>query len=304
MSNLVVQQLEAQLPVRMEEFEQASSSKNINFTAEAGFALQLLSSNSYLGGIAQRNPNSLRAAIINVAAIGTTLNPAEKKAFLVPRGGAVCLDISYRGLADIAVTSGAAEWVDVKLVYANDEYQSGGMGELPHHKPANPFNGGAGELIGVYAVAKRKDGSFAVREMSMEQVNAIKARSESGKKGNGPWKTDFLEMVRKTPVKAVVKMLQGTNSRIDSAIQMLNQQGEGIDFASEKKANPRDLNCDSGAQSAINALLQQCGLQLNQIPMQMITSNHIESVADLTQLEAGQLIAMLKMKLNTMNKAQ
>jgi recombination protein RecT len=38
-----------------------------------------------------------------VAAIGITLNPASKLAYLVPRDGMVCLDISYMGLLHRAV---------------------------------------------------------------------------------------------------------------------------------------------------------------------------------------------------------
>lgn len=290
----IIQNLESRLPVRADEFDQVRSDDKINFAQEAGFALQILGGNSYLDGIARKNPESLRNAIINVAAIGTTLNPAEKKAYLVPRGGVVCLDISYRGLADLAVDSGAAEWVDAKLVYANDEYQAAGMGQLPHHRPANPFTGGRGELVGVYAAAKRKDGTYAVKEMDMAAINAIKNRSESGKKGNGPWKTDFEAMMLKTPMKAVVKYLQGTNKRIDAAIEMLNRQGEGIDFASEQRASPRDINCDQQAQGMINELLNTIGMQFSQVPIHMITKNTVTEVSDLTQLEAGQLIAMLR----------
>ncbi|WP_372943952.1 recombinase RecT [Shewanella sp.] len=301
----IIQNLEQRLPVRYDEFNDVRTDDKISFAQEAGFALQLLGNDSYLDGIARKNPESLRNAIINVASIGVTLNPAEKKAYLVPRGGAVCLDVSYRGLADLAVDSGAAVWVDAKLVYANDEYQPAGMGELPYHKPANPFlPSGKGNLIGVYAAAKRPDGTYAVKEMDMDQINAIKGRSESGKKGNGPWKTDFEEMVLKTPMKSVVKRLQGTNKRIDNAIDLLNRQGEGIDFASEQKANPRDLNCDASAQAQINDYLQQLGMTFDQLPLQMVTQNAVSSPADLTQLEAGQLIYMLRSRVNKLGANQ
>lgn len=296
----LIQSLEDCLPVSSSDFMAVSTCKEITYAQEAGFALQILRGNSYLDGVARKNPDSLRSALINIAAIGTTLNPAEKKAYLVPRGGAVCLDISYRGLSDIAVNSGACEWIDAKLVYANDEYQSGGMGELPVHKPANPFTGNRGQLIGVYAAAKRHDGTYAVKEMDMQQINAIKNRSESGKKGSGPWKTDFEEMCLKTPMKNIVKRLQGSNARIDAAIHMLNQQGEGIDFASEQRQAPRDTNCSADAQAQIDDLLNRCGMSFSDIPLHAVTQNQVSSPDGLTQLEAGQLIAMLKMRANKM----
>jgi recombination protein RecT len=86
------------------------SDKSIEFDREAGFALQILQGSDYLRSIALSNRESLYAAITNVAAIGVSLNPAEKLAYLVPRKKAVCLDISYMGLLDIAQSAGAIRW--------------------------------------------------------------------------------------------------------------------------------------------------------------------------------------------------
>ncbi len=305
MQNQLITNLESQLPVTQKDFEAVSTDNKITFAQEAGFSLQLLGANDFLGRVARQNPQSLRDAIINVAAIGTTLNPAEKKAYLVPRKGTVCLDLSYRGLADLAVASGACEWVDAKLVYFNDEYVSGGMGELPTHKPANPFKGDRGELVGVYAAAKRKDNTYAVREMDMKQINAIKARSESGKKNMGPWKTDYNEMVLKTPVKAVVKMLQGTNTRIDNAINMLNNNGEGVDFNSETKPHVKDVNASKEAQQMVTDLLNQVDMEWE--PNGAIANainSPAQTVSELTELECGKVIGLLEMKIKNMQRAQ
>ena len=303
MKTELITTLENNLPVTQQDFDSVSTDSKVTYAQEAGFALQLLGANDFLGKMARNNPQSLRDAIINVSAIGTTLNPAEKKAYLVPRKGVVCLDLSYRGLADLAVASGACEWIDAKLVYDNDKYEAGGMGELPKHTPANPFKGQRGELIGVYAAAKRKDGSYAIREMDMQQINAIKARSESAKRGGGPWKTDFNEMVLKTPVKAVVKMLQGTNTRIDNAVNMLNSQGEGIDFNSESKIHPRDVNASQKAQAMVNDLLSQNDMQWEQYgPMANAIGSEAASVDELTELECGKLIGLLEIRLRKMQE--
>ena len=58
---------------------------DLNFAKECEFALQILSKNDYLLGIAKTNPFSLKSAISNVAAIGISLNPALAYAYLVPR---------------------------------------------------------------------------------------------------------------------------------------------------------------------------------------------------------------------------
>ncbi|MGP0745242.1 recombinase RecT, partial [Escherichia coli] len=85
---------------------------------------------------------------INVAAIGITLNPASKLAYLVPRDGMVCLDISYMGLLHIAMESGVISWGQAKLVHANDTYESNGLDKAPTHK-YNAF-GDRGDIVGVY----------------------------------------------------------------------------------------------------------------------------------------------------------
>lgn len=88
----------------------------LKFESECLFAKQQLLKNDYTLTAAQNNPAALRAAILNVAAIGISLNPALAHAYLVPRspGSAkdasgryvskpaqVCLDISYRGLVKL-----------------------------------------------------------------------------------------------------------------------------------------------------------------------------------------------------------
>ncbi|EON5390422.1 recombinase RecT, partial [Escherichia coli] len=67
----------------------------LTWAKESQFAIQQFQKNDFLAKTAQANLPSARNAIINVAAIGITLNPSSKLAYLVPRGGAVCLDISY-----------------------------------------------------------------------------------------------------------------------------------------------------------------------------------------------------------------
>jgi recombination protein RecT len=198
----------------------------VNWPAEANYAMQLLSANNYALGIAQKNPISVQNSLRNAAAIGVSLNPASKNAYLVPRGGAICLDISYMGLLHLAMSTGSIEWGQSKLVYANDSYENLGIDQAPSHK-YNAF-GARGELVGAYCVVRTSTGAYLTEEMSIDQLLAVKARSESGKQNKGPWFTDFEEMCRKTVVKRAAKMWPKVN-RLDDAIQYLNTDGgEGI----------------------------------------------------------------------------
>jgi recombinational DNA repair protein RecT len=57
----------------------------------------------------------------------------------------------------------------------------------------------------VYMIARLKDGSVQTEVMTIEDVNRIRARSQSA--NDGPWATDYTEMARKTVLKRGCKYL-------------------------------------------------------------------------------------------------
>ncbi|EPR2039519.1 recombinase RecT, partial [Escherichia coli] len=183
--------------------------------------------NDFLAKTAQANLPSARNAIINVAAIGITLNPSSKLAYLVPRGGAVCLDISYMGLLHLAQVTGAIQWGQCKLVYEKDIYESNGIDCAPTHK-YNPFVD-RGARIGGYCVVKTSEGDYLTEEMSNREIEVIRACSKAGGKGgSSPWDSFPDEMARKAIVKRASKYWP-RRDRLDTAIDYLNTQaGEGI----------------------------------------------------------------------------
>ena len=208
----------------------------LNFKREASFALQLLGNNSFLLGVASENPASLENAISNLAAIGISLNPATKEAYLVPRNRSVCLDISAIGLIKLATDSGSIEWAQSKLFHQNDKFTDNGVGKEPTH--VFEAFGERGPIMGVYAVAKTKGGDFLTETMSIKECHDIRDRSEAwksfkaGKAKSCPWATDEGEMMKKTVIKRASK-LWPKSERLDTAVQVLNEH-EGIDFKNEK----------------------------------------------------------------------
>lgn len=177
----------------------------VEWNRESMFALQALERGDFLLRTANSNPHSLRDAIINVAACGITLNPAAQYAALVPRDGAVCLDIMYRGLIKIATDAGSIRWAQAELVYSTDRFVYKGKIERPSHE-ANVFAKDRGVLVGVYSLAKTSDGDILVEVMSVDEVNEIRDRSQYyAKKKAGPWVTDYGEMAKKTVIKRARK---------------------------------------------------------------------------------------------------
>jgi recombination protein RecT len=223
-------------------FESVSIDRGIVFAREAEFAIQALCASDYALRIARENPQSVRDAVTNIAAIGISLNPAKKQAYLVPRKGSICLVISYIGLLDLAIQSGSILWGQAEQVFAADKFTMHGFDQPPTHE-RNPFAVDRGELVGVYVVVKTKDGDYLTCTMTAQEVNDIRDRSDAWKayvKDNSktcPWVTDPGEMVKKTVIKRAYKTWPKSD-RLDAAVHHLNVgAGEGITFDAEDPLN-------------------------------------------------------------------
>jgi recombination protein RecT len=224
MSALIIQQ--TVMGVR-DSFNASLSDKSVVFEAEAQFAIQALSTD-FAMRIAMGNKQSVIDAVTNVAAIGISLNPAKKQAYLVPRDGKICLDISYMGLIDLAVSTGSIKWAQANVVYSTDEFVLRGFDEAPIHN-YKPF-GNRGEVEGVYVVVKTADNEYLTHTMSKDEVFAIRDRASQSFKGgkSSPWKTDEIEMIKKTCVKQAYKYWPKVD-RLQEAIHHLNTvAGEGL----------------------------------------------------------------------------
>jgi len=238
--NEVVETLGMLVESQRQPFNRVVSVKGIEFDREAQFALQILGSNDYIRKIAMSNKTSLFAAINNVAAIGISLNPASKLAYLVPRKGAICLDISYIGVMHIAMVSTAIKWGQSKIVRETDTFELNGVDKPPTHT-YNPFDTKRGNIIGCYVVVKTDEGDYLTHSMPIADIESIRNRSESwiarmkkiAKKEpptQTPWETDFEEMAKKTVVKQASKYWP-RREHLDNVVHYLNDpETEGIDF--------------------------------------------------------------------------
>lgn len=224
------------------QFANVLTDRSLNFEREAEFAIQVITSSEYATKIAVQNRQSVVNAITNIAAIGISLNPAKKQAYLVPRDGKICLDISYIGLMDLAMATGAIRWAQAELVYTADSFALNGFDKPPTHS-YNPFAKDRGEAVGVYVVVKTADGDYLTETMSIDDVNAIRDRSSAwkawiSKKSSCPWVTDPGEMMKKTVVKRGYKYWPKTE-RLEQAIHHLNTDG-GEGLASIQGSAPTD----------------------------------------------------------------
>jgi recombination protein RecT len=206
---------------------------SVQWEAEQNYAIQQLFKSKFATDTAVNNPVSVQNAVRNIAAIGLTLNPALKYAYLVPRDKQICLDVSYMGLMHLAQDTGSVIWSQCKIVHENDQYTNNGTSREPMHT-YSAF-GDRGNIIGAYCIVKLADGDFLTHEMQIADIYAIRDRSMSWKGGKqSPWKSDEKEMIKKTVVKQASKYWPKVE-RMNEAIKVINDAGEGIDFEEEKR---------------------------------------------------------------------
>lgn len=278
------------------DFDQlAQIHKAVNYKVEASFALQILQDSDYLANIAMSNQDSFKRAIINVAAIGLTLSPILKLAYLIPRKGKVCLDISYLGYIQLAIEVGAIKWAVAEIVYKKDVFKMRGLGVEPLHE-YEAFDD-RGEIVGAYCVAKTHDGEFLTTRMTIKQIYSIRDRSESWNSGkSSPWKSDEEEMIKKTVVRRAYKSWPKSdtrNDRFERAIDVTNE-ADPIDFTAIEDAKPvddqrtKDFELIRGHLVTLNRTEEKYIEHLC-----LVNNREIKALTDLTDLEISQAMIML-----------
>jgi recombination protein RecT len=214
----------------MPQFERISrdNGQAVRWAEECGFALQAIQKNGKLAGCV---PVTVQNAVVNVAAVGLTLNPADGYAYLVPeynkalKADECQLRISFKGLVKAATDTGAISWVKAEVVKANDTFEYRGPATAPDHS-MNPF-GDRGESVGVYCIAKTNEGDMLVDVMHWEEVLKIKACAKT----QNVWDKWTDEMAKKAIIKRAAKQWPKTagSATLHKAVEVINET-EGTEF--------------------------------------------------------------------------
>jgi len=156
----------------------------------------------------QNNPDLLnvdRRSLYNAAmrAAQQGLLPDGREGAIVTFSGKAQWMVMVSGLQKLVRNSGEVSTWSVQAVYENDTFDYT-LGDDEHitHKPALRNRG---SIIGAYSIVLMKDGERSREFMDVDQINAIRNRSRSGK--SGPWVSDFDEMAKKTVVRRHSKRL-------------------------------------------------------------------------------------------------
>ncbi len=204
------------------------------FQTECGFAKQAISNSPALQEVWTNRPETILAAVLNVARVGLTLNPISGYAVLIPRWqgqkGKVCvLEPQYQGLVKLVMDTGSVVSLAAYPVYKGDHFKAV-LGSAPRieHEPMNQSR----EVIASYAIAKLHDGSHQYEVMNNEDITEVADCSESykaykkGKIKKTVWTEWMGEMARKAVIKRLCKFLPKTDNwkHIQEAIAVDNSQ--------------------------------------------------------------------------------
>ena len=163
---------------------------------------------------------SLLASMMHAAQLGLDVGGAMGLAYLIPYGHECKLIVGYKGLVELVYRSNKVRNIEARVVSTTDRFDIE-LGTTPRIKHI-PALAEKGEFAGVYAVAHMKDGGIHFEHMTKAQVNAIRDRSRA--KNDGPWKTDYEEMAKKTVVRRLVKLLP-LSVEVSKAV-VLDEQAE------------------------------------------------------------------------------
>lgn len=269
----------------------------VNFQREMSFAMQILKDKPYLARVAMADKDSLKTAILNVAAVGLSLSPVHKLAYLVPRKDKVCLEISYQGLIALGIECGAILLAVAELVRELDKFVLQGSFKEPIHE-RDPSKD-RGEIKGVYCVAKTPGGDYLTTFMTIDEVYKIRGRSEAWKayerdaKKLCPWVTDAEDMILKTGIRKASKTWPKTSyrQRLDKVID-ITAEPETVDGEPEKLVGePFEHDLER-----IQELLTEYGRTTEQfiVLATRVFKRDIKSLSDLTEFERGRSIVLLE----------
>jgi recombination protein RecT len=147
---------------------------------------------------------SLLGAMLTGTALGLDPAPALGEFYLIPYGKECQFQLGYRGMLALAYRGGVKQF-SAHAVHEKDDFDYGlGLDPYIKHKPY--LAGDRGAVIAYYATAKLPSGDSVFQIMSKPDVEAH-ARKYSKAASNGPWKTEFDEMAKKTVAKALFKWI-------------------------------------------------------------------------------------------------
>lgn len=169
---------------------------------------------------------TLFAACMKAAQDG--LLPDGREAALTTFGSTVTYMPMVAGILKKVRNSGAVSTIHSAVVYERDRFRYWVDSEGQHLEHEPVLFGERGKALGAYAMAMTKDGDLYIEPLSMADIEKI--RSVSRAKDNGPWKTWWEEMAKKSAIRRLSKKLPMSTDRDDELRRVIERDDELYDL--------------------------------------------------------------------------
>lgn len=167
--------------------------------AGAQFATSVLSVIQGNNSLKRATNESILAAAMKAAVLNLPIEPSLGSAYIVPYKGQAQFQLGYKGLIELAQRSGQYKSINAGVVYKAQFKSYDPLFETLDLDFSQPQD----EVIGYFACFELLNGFRKITYWTREEVyNHGKRFSKSF--NNGPWKTDFDAMAKKTLLKSII----------------------------------------------------------------------------------------------------
>jgi recombination protein RecT len=163
----------------------------------AGFISSVLQTVNNNNLLAKADPATILNAAATAASLDLPINQSLGRAWIVPFKGQAQFQIGYKGFVELAQRSGRYKSINAIEVYEN---QYNAFNALTEQIDADFSVDGTGKVVGYAAHFELLNGFTKTVFWSREKVEQH-AKRFSKSFANGPWKTDFDAMAKKTVLK-------------------------------------------------------------------------------------------------------
>lgn len=216
-----------------QKFEKLLGAKAPGFISSV---LQTVNNNKLLE---KADPKTVLNAAATAASLDLPINQSLGRAWIVPFKGQAQFQIGYKGFVELAQRSGKYRAINAIAVYEN---QFEGFDSLEERLLGDFTKDGEGKVVGYAAYFELLNGFKKTVFWSTERVHEH-AKRFSKSFNNGPWKTDFDAMAKKTVLKhtlanwGVLSIEMQTATIADQAVQPEEGKYQYLDNVVDIDAN-------------------------------------------------------------------
>jgi len=261
-------------------FNKRRSDPDMSWPEERAYAMSIIENSDELQ---QCSPHSVKVALNTVSAMGLSLNPERRHAYLIPRRPKAgkpyrCYATpSYLGLEYLARLSGDILNIYTDLVCENDpvfKQSVGPDGPELHHEAARSDRG---EVTHAYTLTWYSNGSRAVEVMSRQDLDTIKGAAMAQSNGKLPpsWRFYEHEMMKKSVSRRSSKHWPISSSRMQKAMAAMDQ-ADPIDFK-----QPSGLLLSQKQFENIISLIAELGMDVDQEVKNLCSAYGVSSLSEI-----------------------